>query len=167
MKTFGQAAEYFRRLAAGGYKAHLEAVLDLIGREVKAECEREIGTYMGAIGQYPATAPLEQSTIDRKGNDDPLFRTGIYHDSIETYVDRRDLSVEIGTNVDYVVYHELGTSHNPPRPIFGPATLRTMPRLQAAITQAAGMGVMGGVWADLEAEGLEYTSQTPDLGVIP
>ena len=168
MNNFAQAASFFGQLAAGAYANNLSPVLDMIGAAVKAEVENEIGEYQSGIGGFPATAPLAASTLERKskhglgkhGNpDSPLWATGKFHDSIGTRKSIPTLSVQIGSNEDHVIFHELGTSNEPPRPVFGPATLRVLPRLIPAISAAAAHGIAGGVWQGLSAEGITHTSQ--------
>jgi hypothetical protein len=176
MKSLEKLAGYFGRLAVGGYKSNLAPVLDLIGSSVKAEAEKEIGEYQDAIGSYPATAELSDVTIEIKQRlklgkggeaDSPLWATGKYHDSIQSSPDVNSLSVSVGTNVDYVIYQELGTGKIPPRPIFGPATLRAIPPLLPTISAAAAMGIKGGVWEGLSAEGITFTKNKPNANILP
>jgi hypothetical protein len=176
MKTLGQLASHFGQLAAGAYKQNLSPILDLIGQAVKTEVQKEIGEYQGAISPFPRTAPLAQATLDRKadnnwgkgGNPDtPLWATGDYHNSIGVAKDVNSLSVEIGSNTPYVKYHELGTGEMPQRPIFGPATLRAIPPLLPAISDAAGLGIIGGAWKGLSAEGITHTPDGPSANILP
>lgn len=176
MKSLTDAAQFFGQLAAGGYKRNLLPILDLIGNSVKAEVEKEIGEYQGAIGPYPATAPLAEATLERKSKaalgkgglaNSPLWATGKFHDSIETAKNVTGLEVEIGTNVDYVINQELGTSKIPPRPVFGPATLRVLPKLLPTIAAAGAAGIKGGAWKGLSAEGIAYTSKGMNTNLLP
>lgn len=175
MKTLSQMASLFGNLAAGGYKNHLSPTLDLIGNGVKIEVQKEIGEYNPAIANYPVTASLADSTIERKsrdglgnnGPDSPLWAEGDYHNSIQTAKNVSKLCVEIGSNVKYVKFHELGTADMPPRRIFGPSTLRAIPPLLPAIAKAAGMGITGGVWKGLGAEGITHTPAGPSANVMP
>ena len=175
-KTLEQAASYFGKLALGGYKANLAPALTVIGAAVKHECEKEIGEYQGAIGGYPATAPLSPDTIDRKTKkglgkggdaDSPLWETGKYHDSIETAQDLIALEVEIGTRVDYVKYQELGTSHIPPRPIFGPSTLRAIPPLLPVLAELGTLAVAGGMLSGLAADAVTKVAGKETASLIP
>jgi hypothetical protein len=160
MKSFsspGQFAAYLGKLAAGAYKAELVPVLQHVGDEVKKEVEKEIGEYQSAIGPYPDTAPLSPVTLEikqrrglgRGGPDTPLYATGEFSERIGVEVHKDDLSVEIGTTIDHVVYTELGTSTQPARPVFGPAALRVMPKVEAEVAAAALTGIIGGTWAGL------------------
>ena len=177
MKSFsslGQFAGFLGGLAAGGYRAGLVPTLEHVGNEVKNEVEHEIGTYQGAVGPYPATAPLSDVTIERKmreglgmGNDPdtPLFATGEFSKDVKTDVQPLALAVEIGTNVDHIVYTELGTDKQPPRPIFGPAALRALPKVMPTIAAAAVTGIVGGAWSGLGAKAITHAdgSDTAEL----
>ena len=173
MHSFSQAAYHFGRLASGEYRRHLEPVLDLIGQTVKTEMERSIGTLVPAIGGYQDMPDIEQSTKDRKRRspvslrpDDPLYRTGDYSKSIQYKKHAFMLAVEVGTNVKYVVYHELGTRHHPARPIMGPAVLKALPPLLPMI-QAAGVMAMKGGWIrTLAAEGMLYTKAAGERDIL-
>jgi hypothetical protein len=158
-----QLAAHFGKLAAGAYKQNLSPVLDMLGQAVKAEVEKEIGEPQGSIGPYPATAPLSIETVYKKakagtgkGGDpfSPLWETGAYHDSIGVAKDIPSLSVEIGTNLDYVEHLEVGTGSMPPRPVLGPSALRAIPPLLPVVAHAAAQGIMGGAWSGLSVEGV-------------
>lgn len=67
-----------------------------------------------AIGTYDFGWPqLAQSTIDRKGADTPLLETGAMRDSIRHEVTGD--TARIGSDLDYALYQEVGTSRIPPR----------------------------------------------------
>lgn len=162
MNSLTQLAGMFGRMAAGGYKQQLSPVLDMLGNAVKAEVEKEIGEYQSSISPFSATEQLADATLERKtranlgknGNaDSPLWATGDFQASIQTAKDVSALTVEIGSNLDYVVYSELGTSKEPPRPVFGPAALRAIPLLLPAVAAAGGNGMAGGVWSGLGVKG--------------
>ena len=176
MKSFKQAAAHFGSLAAGGYKQNLSPILDMIGTAVKHEVQSEIGEYQPGVGPYPPMAPLADATLERKTEkglgktgdpNSPLWATGEFHDSIQTAKSISELSVEVGTDRENVVAHELGTSNEPPRPIFGPSVLRALPPLLPAISAAAAMGISGGVWKGLTAEAITHTNQGPGANIEP
>lgn len=176
MRSFGQMAQIFGKLAAGGLKKSMSSTLDTIGEGVKKECQKEIGEYQPGIGPYPATAPLSPVTLERKarkghgkgGNPDtPLYATGEYQESIQYMKDTGKLSVEIGTNVPYVKFHEVGTSEMPPRPIFGPATMRAIPPLLPVIKKAAIYGIFSGAWGDIGAEGITHAGGKKRVNILP
>ena len=165
MKTLNQAAAFFGQLAAGGYKHNLSPILDLMGSHVKTEVEKEIGEYQSGIGPFPDTAQLSDVTLERKGReglgkggdpDTPLWATGEFHDSIQVHKDVPSLSVEIGSDVDHVVFQEMGAGNAPPRPVFGPSVLRAIPPIMPQIEATAAMGLAGGVWSGLGVEGITH-----------
>jgi HK97 gp10 family phage protein len=62
--------------------------------------------------------PLAQSTIDKHG-DTPLLDTGELKASIKHEIEGH--TAYVGTTLDKGLYHELGTSHVPPRPFLVPS----------------------------------------------
>jgi hypothetical protein len=157
MKSLGDAANLFMKLADGEYRAHLAPALNEIGRQVQGEVQREIGNYQGAIGPFPAWAPLAQATLDTKANaglgrgypDTPLYATGAFAQDVSFCVDLGSLSVTIGTNAPEISYTELGTRTMPPRPIFGPSCLRVLPHMLPLVASAAFGGITGGAFGGL------------------
>lgn len=176
MDDLTKLAAHFGKLAAGGYRSNLSPLLGMMGQAVKKEIEKEIGEYQSGIGGYPATAPLADATIEIKTReglgkggdpDTPLWATGEFHDSIQIHKDMNELSVEIGSDVDHVVYSELGTSKEPPRPVMGPSALRAVPPLLPEIEAAALMGIQGGIWGGLGVEGVVNSPMGPTANIKP
>lgn len=174
--ALGSMAAHLLQMAAGGYRHALTPVLDEVGKAVKDEVKKEIGTYQPGVGQYPATAPLAQSTLETKakkghgkgGNPDtPLWATGDFHDDVNFKSNTATLSVQIGTNKEYIAQHELGNVHHPPRPVFGPATLRVLPHQMPLLAKAAAMGIAGGAWKGLGAFGRTHTKQGASATLSP
>jgi phage gpG-like protein len=102
-----------------GFAAKLGAIdrdLHEVGPAIIARaCELVARQAKRAIGkQHELWPPLKPATIARKlrGNT-PLLETGEMRDSIEWTV--HGLEGEVGSNNDKAVWHELGTSHIPPR----------------------------------------------------
>lgn len=174
--ALGDFAKFLMKEAAGAYKQALRPVLDEIGAAVKAEVQKEIGEYQSAIGQYPATAPLSPVTIEIKtrdglgknGNPDtPLWASGEFHDDVRFQSDVGSLSVEIGTDKEYIKFTELGTADMPPRPVFGPAALRVMPQFLPALAAASAMGIAGGIWSGLGVKAITHTQQGDSAHLVP
>jgi hypothetical protein len=178
MQDIGDLAKMFGQMAAGSYKQKLSPVLDLMGHTVKAEVQKEIGEYQGPIGPFPATASLAPDTLYLKAErghgkggdpDTPLWATGEFHDSIQVAKHVETLSVEVGTDVPYVKYQELGTSTQPPRPVFGPSTLRAIPKILPDISQSAGnaLGQAAGAWGHLGVEGITRAGGNDTGNILP
>jgi hypothetical protein len=69
----------------------------------------------------------------------PQVQTGRLRSSITHVVG--DGEVEIGSNVEYSKYLELGTSHNPPYPWLFPAVELKKPEIIEALKNSTGMEV--------------------------
>lgn len=104
---------------------------------IEAEAKAEIGTYQGAIGDYPEWAPLAARTVKEKTElgyappDNPLLREGDMRDSIEHTAQGHEAA--IGSNDQIAVYQELGTSRIPARSFLGRAAARTGEAVAEAI----------------------------------
>lgn len=124
--------------------------LPSIGQRVKREAAQSIGEYQDPIGTFPAWAPLADSTLRKKelmgwgkdgDADTPLYATGQYQQSINYNVDEGAMTVEIGTNEKQAMALELGTDHIPPRPVFGPAGLRSVPDMLMIVAKHIVAGI--------------------------
>lgn len=95
---------------------------------IEDEAKAEIGFYQGEAGPYPAWAELADSTKAQRvalgyTENDPGLRSGAMRDSIQhTIVSEHE--VQIGSNDDHLVYFELGTNKQPPRPVLGLAAFQ-------------------------------------------
>lgn len=126
--------------AAMAVKAAENAALTRAAKVVEAEAKREIGTYQGAVGPFPAWAPLAESTqADRVREgfpaDEPLLRTGEMRASIGHAV-KGNVAV-IGSNSDKAVWQELGTKTIPPRSFLGGALMRKLPEVRKELASGA------------------------------
>lgn len=86
------------------HKHELEQAAQLVEKKAKSV----IGTY--AAG-WP---PLAASTLARKSADTPLLETGGLRNSIQHGIVDHN-TVEVGSNDQKAVWHELGTTKAPPR----------------------------------------------------
>lgn len=121
----------------------LEKVAQLVEKTAKAE----IGHYQQETGPFPAWAELADSTkSDRlsKGytENDPGLRSGAMRDSIEH--ETKGLEAEIGSNDQNLVYFELGTTKQEPRPVLGTAVFRNKDKIERIIGHSAVAGLVGG-----------------------
>jgi phage gpG-like protein len=94
--------------------------------EIGAETAELIREMIGR--EQPQWLPLADSTVEQKakkgwGRDgdpsSPLYATGEMAESV-TYHVHSDTFAQIGTDDPIAVFHEYGTSHIPPRPMFNP-----------------------------------------------
>jgi phage gpG-like protein len=114
---------------------------------VEAAAKEQIGHYQPAAGPFPAWAPLKPATEERKARmgyplNAPLLATGEMRDSITHEV--HEAEAVIGSTDPKMVYHELGTSKIPPRPVMGPAVYRNRERIKAVIGAAFVSGLLRG-----------------------
>jgi hypothetical protein len=134
--------QFAARLLA--YEADLklteEACVEKACRMVEKEAKAAIGTY-----RFDWT-PLQPETIARKATgDSPLLETGELQHSIEHVSGREggEAVGYVGTNDPVAKYHELGTSHIPPRSFLGEAAMRK----EHKIHEMMGKAVVGTFYA--------------------
>lgn len=107
MSTPGEMAAVLRRAAARVVPELEEAIGHTMVRAMMNAREK--------IGRgAPGWPPLSPATYAR-GTEGPLLRTGEMRDSF--YVEQRGLTGMLVSDSPYIVYSELGTSHEPPRPL--------------------------------------------------
>lgn len=133
-----------------------QTVLDGAARLIEADAKTQIGYYQPEVGEFPAWAPLAESTEAQKASmgappDAPLLRTGALYASIQREV--QDKEAVVGSTDPVMIYHEFGTSKMPPRPVFGPAVERQRPAITQAIGRTVVNGILGG---ELAAGGKDY-----------
>jgi len=114
-------------------------------RAIEKTAKSEIGYYQPATGPFSAWRKLAPSTqADRVAKgfapNKPLLRTGKLKDSISYQV--AGLHAAVGSTSDVMVAQELGTSRIPARAVLGPAALRSIPAVKAAIGHAAMQGIL-------------------------
>jgi hypothetical protein len=105
-----EAAAHFRAFGANVEIAK-QATLAEIAILIRDEAKSAIGTY-----KYN-WQPLAESTVARKGADEPLLSTGELRDSIEAKIFADEEKAYVGSNNDEAVWHERGTNHFPPRSV--------------------------------------------------
>ena len=122
----------------------LEKALQLIENDAKDQ----IGHYQPGVGEFPAWAPLAESTEAEKARlgaplGAPLLRHGGLYASFQHEVLAPDDGV-VGSTDPTLVFHEFGTSKMPPRPVMGPAVVRNRAQIQKILGQALVQGILGG-----------------------
>src|SRR3984957_16181177 len=121
--SLGGSAEFLAGAAiAGPQKKATRAALEIGARMIRDEAKRVLGTYEYNWPQ------LAQATQDDRVNlgfsaNEPGLRTGEMKDSIG-YTIISSEEAEIGSNDDKMVYFELGTNTQPPRPTLTTAAIR-------------------------------------------
>jgi phage gpG-like protein len=98
-----------------------DACVEKACKMIEKEAKAAIGTY-----RFGWT-PLQPETIAHKTTgDSPLLETGEVKESIEHVSGREggEAVGYVGTNDPVAKYHELGTSHIPPRSFLGEAAMR-------------------------------------------
>lgn len=147
-KSFGAFALHLERLAAtsGEVKHH---ILDKAGEEVQKTAQGMIGDYQQAIGPYVAWEELADRTKAERSRlgfseNDPGFRTGEMQRSIKHTVSGEEMAV--GSNDQHIIWFDLGTPNQPPRPVFGPAALHSMDRVKTIIGATAFAWLAGAGW---------------------
>ncbi len=144
-KSFGALAAHLVSLQAG-MRAELSRGLNKAAQAIEVTAKGEFGHYQPAAGPYEAWPPLAAVTIKdrvRKGfsPNEPLLRTGSLRDSIGREVD--GLEAVVGSTSDVMVYQELGTPTIPPRPVLGPAAIRSEDEIREAVGRALVTAMVG------------------------
>lgn len=149
MKTFarpGAFAVHLTRLAAIS-RAVTHRAADKGGAEIAKTARGMIGHYQRAVGPYPAWAPLADVTEQRKAAmgyepDAPLLASGEMQASIGHQT--KGATSVAGAADRKMLYHELGTEHIPPRPVFGPAAIHAQSRIKPMLAATLVAWVSGG-----------------------
>lgn len=121
--------------------------LERAAKVIEKTAKSEIGTYQNAVGPFPAWVELKDATkADRVrqgySENDPGYRSGEMQESIEHHTS--GLDAEIGSNDDKLVWFELGTSKQDPRPVLGPAAYRNKRNIELILGHAAVTGLLAG-----------------------
>ena len=112
MKTPGEMAAVMRRAAE-----RVVPDLELTVAEVLRRAQR-IATTTPGVGRREWPEFAEATQFDRRWQG-PLRRTGDLADSFR--VEQEGLRGELVSSEGYIVYSELGTSREPPRPLLVPS----------------------------------------------
>lgn len=132
MKNFSSFAAFATHLQvlAIEAKAIKHAVLEAAAEEVQETAKGMIGFYH-QDPHWPALSPEYEAEKVRAGfePDAPLLRTGEMRESIRYVVAVDGHSAVVGSDDQKMVWHEIGTSRMPPRPVMGPAGIHSAPRV--------------------------------------
>jgi len=118
-----------------------------VATAIQKTAKEEIGTYQSAVGPFPSWPQLAESTqADRVQQgytpNDPGLRDGSMRDSIVKEVGQTEAVV--ASNDQNLVYFELGTEKQPPRPVLGPAVVHNHDEIQRIMGTAVVRGLLGG-----------------------
>lgn len=108
------------------------AALEAAALIVEAEAKRVLGTH---DYNWP---PLAPATIAAKATgDSPGLETGDMRDSIQHHVGHTGptggMEADVGSDNDKLIWFELGTIRQPPRPVLSEAAVRTEQQVVATI----------------------------------
>jgi hypothetical protein len=134
-KSFAAFAAHLERLAIVGPEV-THHIADKAAEEIQKTAQGIIGEYQAAIGPYPAWDELADRTQQERARlgyseNDPGFRSGKMQKSVE----RTAINAEaaIGSNDQNLVWFDLGTEKQPPRPVIGPAAIHSDVRVKTII----------------------------------
>lgn len=112
------AAKLFSELAMVRVAEH--HALEHAARAVETEAKRVIGTYDYGWPEL-AESTQEQRVAQGYSANEPGLRTGEMRDSIE-HTTQGD-EAHVGSNDEHLVFFDLGTSKQPPRPVLAAAAM--------------------------------------------
>nr|DAT37695.1 MAG TPA: virion morphogenesis protein [Caudoviricetes sp.] len=151
MKNFsslGAFALHLEKLALEA-PAVVEHVTDASAAEIQATARGMIGDYQQAVGPYPAWEELADSTKAERSylgysENDPGYRSGKMQRSITRSVEGSEAVV--GSNDPHLVWFDMGTPTQPPRPVLGPAAIHSEPRVRKIIGTTTFAWLAGRGW---------------------
>ena len=113
--------------------------------EVKRCMEKAADKAKGFIGEYQqGWAPLAAATLTDKaakgfGVPDPLLRSGELRDSLSGQAEEMLDGVHgvVGSTSPNMIFSEMGTKNEPPRPVLSPALIQSEPEIATALGELA------------------------------
>lgn len=146
--SFGAFSRHLLKLAAQSEDVK-HRMLDRAAEDVQKTAQGMIGEYQGAVGSFAAWEQLADSTQAERARlgyseNDPGFRSGEMQRSILRTVSGEEMAV--GSNDQHLVWFDLGTPNQPPRPVLGPAALHSSTRVRTIIASTAFAWIAGAGW---------------------
>lgn len=148
VQTFDDLGSFALHLASleGAVRHNMKAGLEAALVVIETAAKDEIGHYQAAIGDFPAWAPLADSTEAEKARlgapaDAPLLRHGAMYASFQHKAE--GLQGIVGSTDPTLVYHEFGTSKMPPRPVLGPALVKNRDHIQKILANTVFQALCG------------------------
>ena len=149
--SFEGFAEHLVKVTLATHEAKLKA-MEAATKIVQKQAKAEIGSYQDGLGNVPGWAELADSTkADRLrqgySENDPGLRSGAMRDSIQRTVKEGDTSGDVagfvGSDMDELVWFELGTSKQPPRSVLAMAATRKESDIHRMIGEAFYTALVG------------------------
>jgi HK97 gp10 family phage protein len=141
VRQFGDVLSFATHLATLSREVHKhnERALDKALQVIQDDAEAQIGHYQDAIGHFPGWPALADSTEAEKERlgyplDSPLLRTGELQESFSHRAEGN--TGLVGSTDGTMVYHEFGTSKMPPRPVMGPAVIKSEEKVKQILGDA-------------------------------
>lgn len=134
-KNFGAFAAHLEKLSiSSGEVTH--HIAEKSAEEIQKTAQGMIGDYQKAVGPYPEWEELADSTKKERARldfseNDPGYRSGKMRDSISRKVEGAEAAV--GSNDQDLVWFDLGTEKQSPRPVLGPAAIYSEGRVKRII----------------------------------
>lgn len=130
--SFAAFAAHLERLALIGPEV-THHIADKSAEEIQKTAQGMIGDYQPAIGPYVEWEELADSTKAERArlgfsDNDPGYRSGEMQKSIKRSAEGGEAVV--GSNDQHLVWFDLGTPKQPPRPVLGPAALHSRERVR-------------------------------------
>jgi hypothetical protein len=127
--------------------ASMQTGIEQCVAHIEKVARREFGNYQGKVGPHPAWEELAESTKEERvrlgyTENDPLLRSGELMDSSAHSV--HGLDGVAGSTSPIAPYHEFGTMRIPPRPVWGPAAIRSEKYIRRTLGAAVVQGLIGG-----------------------
>lgn len=127
--------------------AAMQDGLEMCVGHIEKVARSEFGNYQPKTGPHPSWDELADSTKDERvrlgyTENDPLLRSGELMDSSAHSV--YWLNGFAGSTSPIAPYHEFGTMRIPPRPVWGPAAIRSEAYIRRTLGAAVVQGLIGG-----------------------
>lgn len=148
LQTFDDLGSFALHLVAleGTVRKNMKAGLEAALVVIETAAKEEIGYYQAGVGEFPAWAPLADSTEAEKArlgapSNAPLLRHGGMYASFGH--ETEDLQGVVGSTDPTLIYHEFGTSKMPPRPVLGPALVKNRDHIQKILANTVFQALCG------------------------
>lgn len=142
--SFESFANHLSMVVVPNIPSAMREGLHEVGEVITASAQAKFGEYQPAVYKFPKWAPLSEATIESGNpNNTPLLRTGETRDSVDYTIDGDN--VVIGSSEPTMVYHEVGTKTEPPRPVLGPAAYEARAMIRQIMGKATVLAVVPGM----------------------